>query len=208
MQVLGRGKRPRKGREMVRIVVHEMMPKSSCLCKRNSTEVAKKMVAKYPKSLQDIIEGDVIGTGDHSLVKQLQNRIETVKRRTTPKIRKGKRRADDSDTEEVPPEWRAAVQDTYGCIKWEPRFLPFRETAECQQQTREKLKNVFQQTDANPEEVKLLMMSTFYTQRKQFNQGKDTEYLLEEWPFLFRALGMEVHFKELAGIGLRDTHGM
>ena len=44
------------------------------------------MVAKYPKSLQDIIEGDVIGSGYHSLVKQLQNRIENVKRSTTPKI--------------------------------------------------------------------------------------------------------------------------
>ena len=75
---------------MVRIVVSAMMRKSSYLGKRSSTEVAKKMVAKYPKSLQDVIDGDVIGPGYHSLVKQLQYRIENVKRSTIPKIRKRK----------------------------------------------------------------------------------------------------------------------
>ncbi|KAK0133478.1 hypothetical protein N1851_031002 [Merluccius polli] len=79
------------------------------------------MLAKYPKSLQ---EGDIIGPAYHSLVKQLQNRIENVKRTTTPKIRKRKSRTEDSDTEEVPPEQRAAIQDTYGCIKWDVKFLP------------------------------------------------------------------------------------
>lgn len=86
------------------------------MSKWTSTDVAKKMVAKYPKSLQDIIEGDVIGSGYHSLVKRLQNRIENVKRSTTPKIRKRKIRTEDSDTDEVPSEQRAAIQDTYGCI--------------------------------------------------------------------------------------------
>lgn len=90
MQLLERGKHPspRMRREMVRIVVREMMRKNPCPSKKSSTEVAKKMVAKYPTSLQDVIEGDVIGPGYHSLVKQLQYRIENVKRSTTPKIRK------------------------------------------------------------------------------------------------------------------------
>lgn len=59
MQSLERGKRPnpRMRRDMVLIVVSEMMQKTSCISKRNSTEVAKKMVAKYPKSLQGVIEG-------------------------------------------------------------------------------------------------------------------------------------------------------
>lgn len=37
------------------------------------------MLTKYLKSLQDIIEGDVIGPGYHSLIKQLQNRVENVR---------------------------------------------------------------------------------------------------------------------------------
>lgn len=207
MQSLERGKRPspRMRREMVRIVVCEMMRKSSCISKSNSTNVAKKMMAKYPKSLQDIIEGDVIGPGYHSLVKQLQNRIENVKRSTTPKIRKRKHRTDESDTDEVPPEQRAAIQDTYGCISWDLKFLPLGETPESQQEKKEKLKMMSQKTDANPEEVLRLMKSTFYTQRKEVNQGKNIKYLLEEWPLWFDGLGMAVHFKELTGIELNET---
>ncbi|XP_034149423.1 uncharacterized protein LOC109615597 [Esox lucius] len=206
MQSLERGKRPspKMRREMVRIVVREMLQKNSCISKINSTDVAKKMVATYPQSLQDVIEGDVIGPGYLSLVKQLQNRIENVKRCTTPKI-KQKHQSNESDTEEVPPEQRATIQDTYGCIKWDLKFLPCGETLESQQETTEKLKRMSQQSDANPEEVKRLMKMTFYTQRKQVNQGKNIKYLLEEWPFWFDELGMAVHFKELTGVELKET---
>ncbi|KAI9535001.1 hypothetical protein NQZ68_007086 [Dissostichus eleginoides] len=207
MQTLERGKRPspQMRREMVRILVCEMKRKSTRLSKIHTIEVAKKIVAKYPTSLQDIIEGDVIGPGYHSLVKQLQNRIENVKRSTTPKIRKRKNGTDESDTDEVPPEQRAAIQDTYGCIKWDLKFLPLGETEESQQEKKEKLRVMSKQTDVNPEEVKLLMKSTFYTQRKQVNQGTNIKSLLQEWPFWFDDLGMAVHFKELTGSELQET---
>lgn len=131
MQSLERGKQPSPcmRREIARIVVSEMMKKSSRISKRNSTEVARKMKAKYPKSLQDIIEGDVIGPGYHSLVKQLEYRIDNVKRSTTPKIRQRKHHTDESDTESVPSEQRAAIQDTYECINWDVKFLPLGEPA-------------------------------------------------------------------------------
>ncbi|KAK3543391.1 hypothetical protein QTP70_019508 [Hemibagrus guttatus] len=79
-----------------------------CPSKQSSTAIAKKMVAKYPASLQDLIEGDIVGSGYHSLVKQMQNRIENVKRPNVPKIRK-RSRTEDSDTEEIPAERKAAV---------------------------------------------------------------------------------------------------
>ncbi|XP_040888005.1 uncharacterized protein LOC121194625 [Toxotes jaculatrix] len=207
MQSLEREKRPtpRLRREMVRIVVSEMMQKSSHVSKRNSTEVAKQMVAKYPKSLQDVIEGDVIGTGYHSLVKQLQNRIENVRRFTSPKIRKRKARTDESDSDEISPEQRAEMQDTYGCLKWDVKFLPLGETAESQHEKKEKMKMMTKETDANPEEIKHLMKSTFYSQRKKVNQGENIKHLMEEWPFLFDGCGMAVHFKELTGIDLKET---
>ncbi|XP_073763552.1 uncharacterized protein [Danio rerio] len=207
MQFLERGKRPspRMRREMVRIVVNEMMRKCSCPNKRNSTEVAKKMVAKYPESLLDVIEGDVVGPGYHSLVKQLQYRIENVKRFTTPKIRKRRHQTDDSDTDEIPPEKRAAIQDTYGCINWHVKFLPLGETSESQEEKKEKIKIMSRQTDADAEEVRHLMKLTFYTQRNQVNQGKNIKCLLEDWPWWFNELGMAVHYKELTGIGLNET---
>ncbi len=153
-----------------------------------------------------VIEGDIVGTGYHSLVKQLQNRIENVRRTSTHKIRKRKHQTDDSDqTDEIPLEERAAMQDTNGCIKWNVKFLPLEETQESQQQKMEKLKVMFQHSDANPEEVKCLMKSTFYTQRQHVNQGKSIKCLREEWPFWFDELGMSVHFMELTGIDLKET---
>ncbi|KAL7885610.1 hypothetical protein AOLI_G00059050 [Acnodon oligacanthus] len=168
---------------------------------------------KFPEELiqlngemkKDIIEGEVVGPGYHSLDKQLKYRVENVKRSSTPKIRKRKHRTDESDTDKVPPEKRAAIQDTYGCINWDLKFLPLGETPESQQEKKEKLKMMSQQTNANSQEVRLLMRATFYTQRKQVNQGKNIKYLLEERPFWFDKLGMAVHFKELTGIGLKET---
>ncbi|XP_047447616.1 uncharacterized protein LOC125012055 [Mugil cephalus] len=207
MQSLERGKRPgsKLRRQMVRIVVTEMMEKCPHVGKKHSTDVAKKMVAKYPKSLKDVIEGDVVGAGYHSLIKQLQNRIENVRRSSTPKIRKRKHQDDSDHTDEIPLEERAAMQDTYGCIRWNVKFLPLQETQQSQQQKMEKLKMMFQNSDANPEEVKCLMKSTFYTQRQHINQGKSIKCLREEWPFLFDELGMSVHFMELTGIDLKET---
>lgn len=99
-------------RQMVRTVVSEMMKICKNPTKHNTTEIAKRMVARYPKSLQDVIDGDVIGLGYHSLVKQLQSRVENVKRPDTPKIHKV---ASDDDTDEISAEQRASVQDVLLC---------------------------------------------------------------------------------------------
>lgn len=156
----------------MRIVVTEMMEKCPHVGRKHSIDTAKKMVAKYPNSLQDVIEGDIVGTGYLTLIKPLQNRIENVRRTSTPKIRKRKHQTDSDHTDEIPLEERAAMQDTYGCIQWNVEFLPLEKTSESQQQKMEKLKVMFQQADANPEEVKSLMKSTYYTQRQHVNQGK------------------------------------
>ena len=116
MHVLESGKRPKPSlrKEMVRIVVSAMVKRGSARM-RSATEVGKKIVSKYPQSLQDVISGDVIGPGYSSLVKQIKNRIDNVKRSSIPKIRK--QRAQSDDTEEISPEKKAAIQDTYGCIR-------------------------------------------------------------------------------------------
>lgn len=157
VQSLERQKRPspRLRREMVRIVVSEMMKMCNNPTKRNTTEIGKRMVVKYPKSLQDVIEGDIVGPGYHSLVKQLQARVENVKRPNTPKITKRKAASEDDDTEEIPAEKKASVQDTYGCVNWEPKFLPLSETVESQQEKKEKMKKMFEEmTFYNTEDVK------------------------------------------------------
>lgn len=100
---------------------------------------------------------------------------------------------------------RAAIQDISECINWDLKFLPRGETPKSQQEKKEKLKIMSQQNDANPDDVKLLMKFTFYTQREHVNKGKNIKYLLQEWLFWFDKLGMAVYFKELTGIGLKET---
>ncbi|XP_048865984.1 uncharacterized protein LOC125739675 isoform X2 [Brienomyrus brachyistius] len=206
IQCLQREKRPkpRLRREMIRIIVKEMMKACASPSRRASTEIAKKLVAMYPKSLQDVIEGEVVGQGYHSLVKQIQARIENVKRSTSPVLQKRKQGGSD-DTDEVTPEKRASVQDTYGCIKWDMKFLPVSETLETQQEKKERMKILSEQTSFSHEEVKTLMKCTYYSQRKAINSGADMQTLKEEWPYLFQAIGMTVHFEELTGVPLKET---
>ena len=197
--------RPRLRREMVRIVVSEMMTMCNSPTKKNTTEIGKRMVSRYPESLRDVIEGDVIESGYHSIVKQLQSRVENVKRPNTPKITKRKAASDEYDTEEIPAEKRARVQDTYGCINWEPKYLPLSETVESQQEQKEKMKKMSEEMSYNTDNVKKLVQSTYYTQRKDINRGKSIDILSQEWPFLFNQDGMTAHFQELTGVGLIES---
>ncbi|KAL6458904.1 hypothetical protein MHYP_G00323760 [Metynnis hypsauchen] len=168
MQCLERGKRPVPSlrREMIRIVATEMMKACPSPTKHASTEVAKMLVGKYPQSLKDVIEGEVVGTGYHSLVKQLQARIDNKKRHATPRIKKRKSLSDNSDTDEVPAVMKASVQDTYGCVKWDMKFMPVTETLESQNEKKEKMKILWEQGTFNPDEVKELMESTYYSQHE------------------------------------------
>lgn len=192
---------------MVRIVVSEIMKMCNNPTKRNTTEIGKRMVAKYPKSLQDVIEGDIVGPGYHSLVKQLQARVENVKRPNTPKITKRKAASDDNDTEEIPAEQKASVQDTYGCVNWEPKYLPLSETVESQQEKKEKMKKMFEEmTFYNTEDVKKLVQSTYNTQRKDINKGTSIQKLNQEWPLLFQEAGLAAHFQELTGVSLIESY--
>lgn len=113
-------------------------------------------MAKYPKSLQNVIKGDAVGSGYHSLVKQLQTRIENVKRPSTPMMMKRQKVSDGYDTEEIPAQKRAAVQDTYGCVKWDMKFLPVSETAETQQKKKDEMKMLSGQLNPSPNEVRSL----------------------------------------------------
>lgn len=69
---------------------------------------------KLPKNgcqvlLHDVIEGDVVETGYHSLVRKLQANIEQVKQSLAPRLMKHKRESDEYNTDEIPAKQRAAV---------------------------------------------------------------------------------------------------
>lgn len=89
--------------------------------------------------------------------------------------------------------------------QWDMKFMPISETLESQQEKKDKLKILSEQATFCPEEVKTLMKDTYFSQRKAINSGTDLQSLMEEWPFLFKEIGMIVHFHDLTGVSLKET---
>ncbi|XP_051991585.1 uncharacterized protein LOC127650297 [Xyrauchen texanus] len=85
------------------------------------------------------------------------------------------------------------------------KFMPISETLESQQEKKDKLNVLSEQATFSPEEVKTLMKDTYFSQRKAVNSGTDLQSLMEEWPFLFKEIGMMVHFHDLTGVSLKET---
>ncbi len=63
-------------REVMRILVAEILAVCKKPGKRHITEISRQIVMQYPKSFRDEIEGQVVGTGYDSLVKQLVSWID------------------------------------------------------------------------------------------------------------------------------------
>ena len=64
---------------------------------------------------------------------------------------------------------------------------------------------MFKEKNYTAEDVKELVKSTYYMQRKDINKGTGIEKLCQEWPFLFHEAGMEGHFQHLTGVNLIET---
>lgn len=196
---------PKQRQAMMRIIINEV----TSVCKRPSkkylTEIARKMVLKYHKSLQDVIEGQIVGSRYDSLVKQLQARAENVKR-TISFTKRQLQQSGGSDTEEIPSKKQASPQDTYGCITWDPAQLPKTETVTSKIKQQEEMKTIFTERNWIHRLLPKKMMTTFYTQRKDIIRGMATEKLKKEWPFLFEMSEIQAHFRELTGVQLDGTY--
>lgn len=57
----------------------------------------------------------------------------------------------------------------------------------------------------NPDDVKELMKSTYFTQCKEINHVVSIKKLSQDWPFLFKEVGMAAHFQDLTGVTLIDS---
>lgn len=197
-QVLDNEQRPSAAqrREIVRIVVAEVVTVCKKPGKRHITEIARKMVIHYPKSFRDEIEGQVVGTGYDSLVKQLMSRLDNFKRLQAPT----KKRFSESG---CPENIKKGRKDAYGCINPDPE-LPIGETKQLQEQKQEELINMFKNQDKDEKKMEKLMLET--SQRRDILSGlKETEEIFKVWPFLFQEFGMRLHFRELTGIQIDDT---
>jgi len=62
------------------LVVDEVRKITSHACKKQFAVLCKRMVEMFPKSLEDSIDGNIIGSGSDSLVQQMISRNENLNR--------------------------------------------------------------------------------------------------------------------------------
>ncbi|XP_035528628.1 uncharacterized protein LOC118336147 [Morone saxatilis] len=181
----------RERREMIRIIVGEILSICKKPAKKHLSEVARKMVLAYPKSFKDIIEDEVVGSGHDSLTKQLQCRVDNCRRNVT----RGKQKSTPDNGSPVP-ENKKQRKDSYGCIQWESGPV----NVEAQMKKKKDMQKMFLENERNAQKIEQFISDTFTSQRYDIGSGKDTQALKEEWPYLFSLVGMKAHFKLLTGI--------
>ncbi|KAL0190867.1 hypothetical protein M9458_013565, partial [Cirrhinus mrigala] len=159
------------------------------------------MATAYPGAFKEVIEGEVVGSGYDSVIKQLINRVDNVRRGTTSLSLK-RRAAGNSEEEDTLR--RKKRLDSYGCKNWQPVQLPANETPDTQKHVQEEMKKMNRERCQDTNTVENMMRATFFTQRKDIINGVDTSDLMHEWPYLFETAGMMTHFKELTGIDIDD----
>lgn len=203
MALLQKGLRPRPKarRGMIRIIVDDIARITVKPGKKSLTKVAQKIANKYPNSFQDEIEGNIVGTGYDSILKQLLLRFENVNRKSNERSLKRKRDDDPVTDEEVTK--RSKVHDSYGCINFLPADYPAGESEETQKEKKNVLKEKY--LFSVSEDVEELMKETYTLQRKEVVENYDSmKNLQNEWPFLFEPCGMFKHFEMLTGIKIRE----
>ncbi|CDQ78046.1 unnamed protein product [Oncorhynchus mykiss] len=158
------------------------------------------MVLTYPKPFQDVIGGEIVGSGHVSLTKQLQSRVDNLKRGNTPLSL----RRQSSESED--PQSKRICLDSYGCINWRPGRLPANETRETRKHTQEELKKMYKNRSKDNKSIEKKMAATFYSQRKYIICGMESCDIARECPYLHKTPGIKTHFRELTGVDLNEEH--
>lgn len=194
---LNGGKRPKSSsrREMIRIIIDDVVATNTKPGKKNLAIIARNIVSAYPDSFEDKIDGDVVGTGYDSLVKQLVSRVENVSRGTLTSPRQLPLFQDEPDDN-----IQKVKLDTYGCINYAPD-LPEPEEMENQVRKKNEMKTEFSKTNYSTSlNIDELVKGTYALQRNDILGGCSLAEMKSDWPYLFSASGMNSHFKELTGI--------
>ncbi|XP_071855016.1 uncharacterized protein [Apostichopus japonicus] len=198
---------PRDRREMIRIICDDIMKKNRNPGRKNLAIISKTIVDSYPASFRDDIGGEVIGDGFESVLKQMENRINNLRRTETylPGTSSLTSTSDDESSEQKPK--RAKKRDSYGCQNWQPKGLPEREDETSQKRRTLELKEMYENEDKWDEDIiQMNMKLLYFTIRTMINTNSITLIgIIEEYPFLLESIGMMSHFHELVGIELMPT---
>ena len=189
-------------RKFVRCIASDILTVCMKPRRKETAIVARNIVAKFKESLQDRLNGDVVGNGYEGLLNSVQTRIENATRNNSDIPRKRRRKSLDMSKASEGQDNRPPKMDSYGCMKWQPS-LGEDQTEETQESLKKELQQLFATTaqkDWDRTKIKELVICTFPTQRKDINSGMEVTDLVKEWPFLFHFV--LTHFEELVGFPL------
>uniref|UniRef100_A0A3P8NYM5 Uncharacterized protein n=1 Tax=Astatotilapia calliptera TaxID=8154 RepID=A0A3P8NYM5_ASTCA len=199
---------PEDRRIMIRTVVEGMRVHCPNPNRAACGEVARAIVSKYPATFADkTAEGEQLGCGYYSLLKQLKTRVEHVNRdNVSSRIRQPRKRSTRENNEgDVAIKRGRSELDSYGCINWQPTTLPEGETSETLETKRQTMSTVFR--SAGPQaiettDVNTYMSLTYIYQRHMLNSWPAPTLceVQEHWPFLFTKRGLCTHFHTLTDI--------
>lgn len=199
---------PEDRRIMIRTVVEAMRVHCPNPNRAACAEVARAIVSQYPATFADkTADGEQLGCGYYSLLKQLKTRVEHVNRdNVSSRIRQPRKRptSENSGGDAAIKRGRSEL-DSYGCINWQPPGLPEGETAESLETKRQTMSTVFR--SAGPQAIEMTDVDAFMTltyiyQRHMINSCPAPTLceIEEQWPFLFTKRGLCTHFHTLTGI--------
>lgn len=168
-------------------------------------EIARDVVTQHPKTFGDVTDDrDMLGCGYTSLLSQIKTRVVHLNRNNTlSKLWQPKRK----DAESTFLRNSLNQQDSYGCVNWQPKYLPDGETPASLEVKRQMLINLF--TTEGPRGVDTgrvdeLMAITYWKQHDFINSSPPPQVstISEEWPFLFESRWLCTHFETLTGVNL------
>lgn len=197
--LLAQGKRlePPSRRELVRVVVDEVLKVCPKPLKKHTDAVAQRIVDAHPASLCDKVDGEVLMGGFQSLAKQLKARVENLHRKDS---------ANDSLTESESATPSRKRKLDFGCVNPEPTDMPLEESEESLHARQVLLTQIFEQGELawQQDEIEEQMKITYILQRKDINRNVPIPELLKQWPFLFQEFGTKIHFELLMEVKMLD----
>ena len=200
--------KPRERREMVRILCDDIRGYTTVPGRKNLARIAQMMVAKYKDSFCDLAGDCVIGSGYESLLKQMEERIANLNRKSGKDLVKLNICSDDEDSEPKSKSRKTVTHDSYGCVNWQPPALPSSESMETQKSKQDWLIEEFRKKEQDKKKVLLFMEKTYTSQRLFINkntQDNPVGEVKDKWPFLFQKDCMLLHFELLMGFKLQEV---
>ncbi|GAB1604998.1 uncharacterized protein LOC115220330 [Argonauta hians] len=197
-------------REMIRVIVAEAIKYCARPNKKQLYVIAQKLVSEYPESLMDCPSSpNGRQTGFDAILKQLQSRVENINRFDRGQFLYQKKLMTWTKTKQSFDSGgrkSSKLLNNYGCVNWQPFKLPPNETKWSLRMKQDLLRSMYN-SNWDTEYVERDMLTTFFFQRKDINNGASIPTLHKDWPFLFEGIGLMVHFKELTSIDMKHIMG-